>query len=368
VNKLSVVYLYGFLVFLTMQTGLLFASGEDEYLAFVKREIPLTDLIEFPEGEGNAADIYWKVLMKYHNPKLDNVLVRGYRESADPYSITWNSEDIQTIEKGTKQRICIFAPTYWPYAIQFNDPVPSWIVLDAIVTALMKKGDFLQGEAFNEKNPSKKFQLLNAAFKTYEGIIIFGYHVENERLSLTQVNMGGMIINTGLEACYTFFKNTNDKNNEKLALEMINDNKKYLMKLDEKSRSMVSSFDPRSTEEFIVDWERIINVAENDDDTLFRLEAISLLGAALYNFLPLENIDPELPEKFRSTMTKELLKRIKYVLAHQIMFDRDPIIQDAARRSLAASEISILRKISFKKKLRRAGERKHSPWVPVYNF
>lgn len=366
--KKMIYILSGFFLLLLLFASSSTAEDDGGYFEFIKRKIPLTTLIELPKGDGNAADIYWKVFMKYHNPELDNVLVRGYRESADPYSITWNSDDVRIIEEGATRQICLFSPTYWPYAAQFNDPVPSWIVLNAIMSALKDKGDILQGEAFNEDNPTKRAILLHQALQTYQKLIVFGLHIENERLSLTQVNMGGMIVNTGLEACYSYFTNINDEKNAALVLEMINDNKEYLKKLDEKSRSMVSSFDPRSAKPIVVNWDNIISVAEQDHDTLFRLEAISLLGAALYNFLPLENIDPELPDKFRQTMNKVLLRRTKLVLARLVMFDRDSVIQDAARKNLAASEIDILKKISFKEKAKRKGELKHSPWIPVYNF
>ncbi|MFC1849644.1 hypothetical protein ACFL27_05485 [candidate division CSSED10-310 bacterium] len=345
-------------------------AEEEEYLSFIKRKIPLSSLITFPEGEGNAADLYWLALKDYHAPHVNNALVRGEREVKDPAAITWQSPEVEIIERATAIGLCHFSPTYWPYASKFNDPVPSWICLQKQAAALKEKGDIQQGKAFNESNPVRKFRLKLDSFRTYEKIIIFGHHIENERLSLTQVHMGALIIDIGLKSMQNFFKNTGDDENLKLVQVMINDNNSYMERIEQKSKSLVSSFNPRDTEPIIVNWDNIFSVAREDEDTMFRLEAICILSAALHAFWPLAELDPALPEKFVGQPDKSMVKDIIAVLAELDMFDTDPLIQDAARRGLSPVEVGVMKKVqkeyALKKKLPL--QKKESPWLPPLTF
>ena len=243
----------------------LLEQAEKVDITYIKREMPLSDLIQMPSVEGNAAQDYIKALkFGYGDTKIQ---LRVMGKWAEIYDTEANILDY--ILAGAQKTDCDFATIEYQTAegiINFPTPTfalnplvrsPNFVSAIRLARALAAKGDryFVLGE-------------VQKAQRVYESILVFGHHLESCRQTISQFMTGVAISTLGSDRLERFY--SYEENTERAAKA-----KEYKAQSGERMKGKLS----QKTSLFRgSNYEAWIRILKEDEDAMFRRRAAQRLS------------------------------------------------------------------------------------------
>lgn len=210
----------------------------------------LEKLVKLPAGPGNAADHYAKLEMLYAQDKIDDKLHVGP-----------NAKGIDEILAAVQIRDCRLTPEYYPYLDKGTNKQPDLIIFQAYLHGLLQRAEDLEQAGD-----------LVGASRCYQAGLIWGWHFTTERPSLITFLIG-LSVKARSALSYASFLGRN-LNPEKS--EAAREYGRYLLKIRKevhlKSAVQLGDFDNFNC------LYAAIRIAEQDQDPLWRQEAVLRLG------------------------------------------------------------------------------------------
>lgn len=272
----------------------------------VHRIDPHTLLENRPFGASNAATSYIAVIQSMES--------RTGEEGREPGALQpsgLSEDEFHTFMHGVGQAECDFSreslvldgkPVRLAPAVDISDSLPHIPFLRKMALAVVARGE--QYESFGETE---------MAVRCYEGVVKFGLDIERGRESLIQLLAGMSIQKSGAERLQEFYQSAGEAEKAEQWSNFLRDLDDMIERFKHKMKTLTVA--PASLPEFIANrlW-----ILENDDDHLFRREALAGLGAT--RALAPDIIGPALEKTAAS--------------------DPDPYVREAAENALKAGEIS----------------------------
>lgn len=239
-------------------------------------------LTKLPHIEGNAADDYIKSL---------EILQSEERL------------DVSYIEKGAEKKNCHFHPDYFEIATSSGFPPAHVFNLQSFGNKLRAKAE----EMLSSGEPDKSLAI-------YEKIVIYGWHVENEKLTLVQVGKGLEIQKIGIKGLLDIYKKSGQTEKEVLC-------ENYLEWIEK----TIDGIRNKAHLAYVND-KVAIQMLSTDEEPLWRRWAISVLGRRVS--YPRELLNKkrgvQLPESVRLDAIKNTIEN-----------EKDPLTLETAKVFLA---------------------------------
>jgi hypothetical protein len=237
---------------------------------------------KLPCAEGNAADDYIKSL---------EIL-----QSREILDASW-------IEKGAEKKYCNFYPDYFEVVTSSGFPPAHVFNLISFANKLRAKAEEMWSAGQSDE-----------ALRIYEKIVIYGWHVEKEKLTLVQVGKGLDIQSIGVKGLQDIYAKSGRTERKVLCDNYIGEIEKTIDVIKKKARPA-----------YISD-ESAIRMLLTDNEPLWRRWAISVLGRRFSYPKELFNVKKsvQLSERTRAKAIKKTIEN-----------EKDPLTRETARVFLA---------------------------------
>ncbi|MFC1849643.1 hypothetical protein ACFL27_05480 [candidate division CSSED10-310 bacterium] len=291
-------------------------TAEETSFQLLSRNTPLTDLITLPTGAENAAAYYLEI----------NKLIAPKTE-ADLEGMNQRTKDfiMALLVRGTSQRSCTFSSVGHP--VNSHQQIFSLNQVQALypVALLAQCGDVFLKKSEAALTASSKLHWQNEALALYEKILIYAHHLEQERLNLSMLLNALDFYKLGLQKFQNFYTVSKDPQGVEKVKLFLAANEELGQAIQAKYQTMISIKGDGETKNVKVNWKVLIDISRQDQDPLFRREALFLLGQAYQNFpaATYRDIDMLLIKKATPLPKRSELKNVLKNIAHN---DPDPTI------------------------------------------